>query len=295
MLGQSGGGALYAYYIEQAGRQPGDRFAESPAGRPTKLAEANLPAPDGAIFLAPHPGQGDLLLHCIDPSVANENDPLSVIPELDPFNPANGFAEPPTSSRFTAEFLTRYRAAQRERVARIDALARAHVAEAARARASYERSHAVADRRKSLAARLIVVYRTDADPRTVDLSIDANERPYGSLFGSRPDLTNFGTLGFGRLTTPQAWLSTWSGLSSNASFGRCAPSVRMPTLLIELTGDQAAFPADTRQMSEALGAADKTHLKIRGTHFGGPVAPGEPSGNELAGARIAAWLDDRRP
>ena len=29
--------------------------------------------------------------------------------------------------------------------------------------------------------------------------------------------------GFGRLTTPEAWLSTWSGLSCNADFVRCAP------------------------------------------------------------------------
>jgi hypothetical protein len=90
------------------------------------------------------------------------------------------------------------------------------------------------------------------DPRTVDLSLDPSERPYGSLFGKRPDLINYGLTGFGRLTTPEAWLSTWSGLSSNADFVRCAPGVTVPTLFIELTGDQAAFPADSRRLRQGV-------------------------------------------
>ena len=43
----------------------------------------------------------------------------------------------------------------------------------------------------------------------------------------------------------------------------------MPTLLIGLTGDQAAFPAMTAQMRDTLGAADRTFTSVRGTHFGG--------------------------
>ena len=137
------------------------------------------------------------------------------------------------------------------------------------------------------------MFRTDADPRTVDLSLDPSERPYGSLFGKRPDLINYGLTGFGRLTTPEAWLSTWSGLSSNADFIRCAPGVTVPTLFIELTGDQAAFPADSRQMAGALGAEDLTTATIRGLHFGGPITDGEPTGNELAAAEIISWLSKR--
>jgi hypothetical protein len=132
-----------------------------------------------------------------------------------------------------------------------------------------------------------------ADPRTVDLSLDPSERPYGSLFGKRPDLINYGLTGFGRLTTPEAWLSTWSGLSSNADFLRCAPGVTVPTLFIELTGDQAAFPADSRRMTSALGATDLTTATVRDLHFGGPVAKSEAAGNELAAAEIIAWLAKR--
>jgi len=292
-LGHSGGGTLYAFYLEQAGLAPTDRIAATPGGRPAKLAETEMPLADGAIFLAPHPGQGRLLLACIDPSVANEQDPMSVVPELDPFSPANGFAVPPASSAYPQEFLARYRAAQRDRVARIDAVARVHLARTAEARAAFGASHNALDRRRSLAPTIITIFRTDADPRTVDLSLDRSERPYGSLFGKRPDLINYGLTGFCRLTTPEAWLSTWSGLSSNADFIRCAPGVTVPTLFIELTGDQAAFPADSRQMTGALGAEDLTTATVRGLHFGGSIAEGEPTGNELAATEIINWLSKR--
>ena len=96
--------------------------------------------------------------------------------------------------------------------------ARGHLARTAEARTAFGASGNPLDRRRSLAPRIITVFRTDADPRTVDLSLDPSERPYGSLFGKRPDLINYGLTGFGRLTTPEAWLSTWSGLSSNAFF-----------------------------------------------------------------------------
>ncbi|MCR5979066.1 alpha/beta hydrolase [Gordonia jinghuaiqii] len=292
-LGHSGGGTLFAFYHEQAGRSPDDRLTQTPAGRPVDLAGADMPVPDGTIFLAPHPGQGELLLRLIDPSVTDENDPLSADPTLNPFDPANGFAEPPESASYSAEFVGRYRAAQRARVERLDAIARAHVAQTAAARARFAESHDPTDRRAALAPRVMTVYRTDADLRFVDLSLSPNDRPYGSLFGRRPDLTDYGLVGFGRLATPDAWLSTWSGLSSNAGFLRCAPGVRVPALFVELTGDQACFPEDAMAMVNALGADDVTHVRVEGTHFGGPIRHGAPTGASLAAAEIGGWIADR--
>ncbi len=294
-LGLSGGGTLFAFYHEQAGLPPTQRIARTPAGRPTGLAEVEMPLPDGAVFVAPHPGQGALLMRMIDPSVADETDPLSVDQALNPFNPANGFVAPPQSSHYSPEFVERYRGAQRERVARLDELARRRVADVAAARGRFRVTDDPADRRAALAPRILTVYRTDADLRNVDLGLDPNDRPYGSLFGRRPDLTDYGLVGFGRLATPDAWLSTWSGLSSNADFLRCAPGVTAPSLFIELTGDQAAFPAESRSMSKALGSQDRTVVAVRGTHFGGSITPGEPAGNELAGREIGGWLAARHP
>ena len=292
-FGHSGGGPLFAFYIEQAALAPEARLTTTPSGRPVALAAADMPVPDGAVFFAPHPGQGELLLRCIDPSVVDEADPLSVDPALDPFAPANGFAEPPTSAHYDPAFVARYTAAQRARVARLDEIARRAVADADAGRIAFKKSGEAGDRRRSLAPRILTVFRTDADLRCVDLHLDPSERPYGSVFGKRPDLIDYGLVGFGRLSTAEAWLSTWSGLSSKASFLRCAPGVKVPTLLIGLTGDQAAFPAVTAQMRELLGATDLTFESVRGTHFGGCIAPGEPTGNQLAGEVVGRWLDER--
>ena len=56
-LGHSGGGTLFAYYLEQAGLAGADRIATTPGGRPTKLADASMPTADGVVFLAPRPGR----------------------------------------------------------------------------------------------------------------------------------------------------------------------------------------------------------------------------------------------
>ncbi|GAA4521792.1 alpha/beta fold hydrolase [Actinoallomurus oryzae] len=292
-FGHSGGGTLSAFYIEQASLEPGLRLDVTPAGRPITLAGARMPVPDGAIFLAPHPGQGQVLLHCIDPSVVDESDPMSVDPALDMYSPGNGFAEPPEPSRYSADFLRAYRTAQRNRIARIDARAVELAAETSKARARFARTGDPADRRTGLAPRVITTYRTDADPCYVDLSIDPNDRPYGSLFGRRPDLINYGLVGFGRLTTPDAWLSTWSANHTNADFVRCAAGVRLPALYLEFSGDQAALPSASARMFEALAGEDKTRHVVRGQHFGQPIVEGEPTGYAAAAVHIDRWLNGR--
>jgi hypothetical protein len=294
-LGHSGGATLAAFYCQQAGLAPGDRLTTAPSGRPVALAKATMPLPDGVVFLAPHPGQGALLQRVIDPSVTDEADPLSVDPELDPFNPANGFRDAPEPSSYPAEFVARYRAAQADRVRRIDAAAAALVADSQQANRAFKSDGKAADRRRALAPRLVTVYRTDADLRNVDLSLDPNQRPYGSLFGRRPDLTNYGLVGFGRLSTAEAWMSTWSATTTNADFPRCAPGVTIPTLLLEFTGDQASFPADISAFRAALATDDLTVESVPGTHFGGPASPDAPPGHELAARVIEGWVSARFP
>ncbi|WP_433496973.1 hypothetical protein ACQP1K_18565 [Sphaerimonospora sp. CA-214678] len=290
-LGHSGGATLFAFYQEQAALRAEERLSDAPDGTLVDLAGARMPLLDGAVFLAPHPGQGALLQRVIDPSVTDESDPWSTEPSLDPFDPANGFRPAPEPTRYAPEFVARYRAAQAARVRRIDELAASAIADTERHRAS----DGVEARRRALRPTIMTIFRTDADLRSVDLSLDPNRRPYGSLFGRRPDLGNFGFAGFGRITTPAAWMSTWSATTTRADFVRNAASVTAPSLLVELTGDQACFPADAREMYGALPATDKKHVRVPGTHFGGPLTPGGPTGSELSAQHIGRWLRERFP
>ena len=279
LIGNSGGGSLYTFYLSQALAPSGGRLRDIAAGEPLDLNEFDLPGADAMIYLAAHAGEGHYLLHAIDPSLADEGDPLSCDPTLDLYDPANGFAEPPAESRYAPEFLARYRAAQRARVARIDAIARARIAarQAARARG---------DRRAAIATDFLLVYRTDADPRSVDLSLDPSKRDYGSLWGRRPDLINYGPVGFSRVVAPEAWLSTWSGLSSRAEIAQTGRRMTLPALVIQYTGDNAIFPSDTDLIARSLGSRQVERRAIDGDHYGFPVEVGRDGALE----EIVAWI-----
>ena len=146
-----------------------------------------MPTVDGMVLIGPHPGQGALLLNCIDPSVADENDALSVAPELDPLAPANGY-QPGGRARYAPAFVERYREAQRQRVARLDEQARRMIAERMQARAALKEQTEPSPelRRQAAHTPVMVVWRSDADLRCLDLSLDPSDRHPGSLWGKDP-------------------------------------------------------------------------------------------------------------
>ena len=294
LQGTSGGGPLAVFYCQQALLPAAERIARSPGGRPVKLAEAAMPPPDGVMLVSSHLGQGQLMLAGIDPAVTDEADPLASDDALSAFNPANGFARPPRSSSYDAGFLARYRAAQHDRVARIDAHARGLLARKAAGRKRAKEGGSASDAVLAAFSPIFMVWRTDADPRCFDLSLDPSDRAYGSLWGANPLASNYGSVGFGRVCTPEGWLSNWSALSTNAGILDCAPSLRAPTLMIEFTGDNSVFPADAETIFEAIGSPDKTRRKVHGNHHGKPIAADQPDGQLVAGQHIRDWLEDHR-
>ncbi|WP_430423143.1 alpha/beta hydrolase [Methylibium petroleiphilum] len=292
LLGNSGGAGLFSYYNQQSLLAPERRIQRTPAGRPTKLESATLPAADGIVLVSPHPGQGVLLMNALDPSVTDESDPFSCDAALDPFRAENGYRAPPDSSRYEAAFVERYRAAQRERVARIDAHARGLVEQRMRARARFKASGDPRDQALASHGAIFNVWRTDADLRCWDLSLDPSDRLVGSLWGSDPAVSNLGSVGFGRIVTPESWLSTWSGLSSQASMAKCAGSIEQPTLLVEYSGDNCVFPADATAIYNAIPAHRKERHTVRGNHHGQALHAGEVSGQVLAGQHLSRWLEE---
>jgi len=276
MLGNSGGGSLFSYYEAQARAPKGSRIAAPPGGGPPDLNKYDFPTADGFIVLAAHPGQGLVLMSCLDAAVVDENDPIASDPELDMYDERNGFKTPPAESRYSQEFLARYRAAQRARCARIDAIARRYISDANDARAAMRtdnfKDQPISARhfieRRAMAPTMMFVYRTQANPNYLDLSIDPSERAVGSIISARPDMANYVVFGLGRIVTPDAWLSTWSGLSSYARTNINLPKVAVPTLVVGANGDQDIFISDVKAEYDASGAKDKHIAFIEGAdHF----------------------------
>jgi hypothetical protein len=119
-----------------------------------------------------------------------------------------------------------------------------------------------------MSPQIMVIYRTQANPSYLDLTIDPSEREVGSIFSPRPDLYNYDPFGLAHVVTPAAWLSTWSGLFSRANLLRNLPAVTVPTLVVGAMADQDIFIADAQAEFAASGAADKRLEFVAGAdHF----------------------------
>ena len=140
------------------------------------------------------------------------------------------------------------------------------------------------------------VWRTDADLRCFDLTLDPSDRRWGTVWGADPIASNMGAVGFARVCTPESWLSTWSGISSNASFDRCGSSLQQPVLMLYYTGDNTVFPSDAADIYANIKSTQKTRIDIRGNHHGHALKPGDPLAQDIAVsravgmARVRVWL-----
>ncbi|MCB2007576.1 MAG: hypothetical protein KDH93_21365 [Rhodoferax sp.] len=305
-LGNSGGGSLGGFYQSQAKAAPAQRISHTPAGRPVALAQATLPAFDAFMISAAHVGQGLIMNDIIDPSVVDEHDPLLVDDTLDMYNPDNGFQPAPQWSRYTPEFLARYRAAQLARVARIDARAHAIIADQAAAEglrgepgfAALPASGRRAVNRRAAFQPVMTVYRTMANPNYVDNTLDPSNRGYGSLLSDLPDLMNYQLYGFGRIVTPDAWLSTWSGLSSNANFLKTGRAIDEPVAVVQAGRDMDVYPQQHGQaILETVRSQDKTLFDFPDClHYFEPDEGEDPNAPVLRQmAALVPWLEQRLP
>ncbi|PVY68259.1 alpha/beta hydrolase family protein [Pusillimonas noertemannii] len=242
LIGNSGGAALMSFYQAQAESLTA---VEYPDGLPTHLAADDLPPADGLIFSAAHAGRSRLLAQWLDPSVLDESDPLAADPLWDIYAEGAG-------ATFTPEYVTEFRKAQLRRRDRIQDW--------------------VLYRLRLLRAnpdgpqdQTFLVYRTHADPRFIDLSVDANDRALGSIWGDAKTV-NYAANAMGRFNTLRSWLSQWSSLSQADGPDNLART-SVPTLLMVHTADASTFPS-TAQEWQAAGENRLTSIKVKGgTHY----------------------------
>ena len=260
LLGNSGGGSLMAAYQAEA-LKPCLRAVAGLAV--PKAAKELLPA-DFYISLNAHPGRPEVLTAWMDPAVKDENDPTSVVPELDMYNPDHG---PP----YSVEFVARYRAAQEARNHRITAFANEELARLSK---------------QGLWDRVFTLPRTWADLRFLDGSIDPSEREIGRCYAGDPKRANYGPFGIGHTSTLRTWLSMWSLKVSQCRAPAHLQKIEQPSLVLQSRGDTGVFPSDAELIHASLAAKEKSLAWLEGDHY-----LEQPEGmREEAADRLAAWL-----
>jgi len=264
LLGNSGGGSLMAAYQSQAV----EPCVVPVAGmRPLAALDELAPA-DLFIALAAHSGRPDVLTAWLDPSVIDESDPVSADPALDPFNTGNG---PP----YDESFQRRYRAAQRARNERITdwVLSQLNLLRGTRAR-----------------DRLFTVFRSWADLRMIDPSIEPSDRRPNWCYLGEPVKANYGVFGVGTLSTLRSWLSMWSLRTSQCIAAPHLAKITVPSLVLHATADACVYDSDARGLHDAIGASDKKLLYLKADHY-----LQEPAGaRDMAADLIAEWVAGRR-
>jgi hypothetical protein len=262
LIGNSGGGSLAAFYQQQAERLT---VSTTPDGEPFDIVADDLPPADTIALIAAHPGRASQLACKIDPSAIDESDPRRTDPALDMFNPDNGPAYSPT-------WMAAYREAQIVRLKRI-----VDKVEDRFRTLKQERGAALADE-------AFLVHRTQADPRTVDLSLDPSDRAVGTL-GGEARAYNYAGNGLARFCTSRSFLSQWSPWHTRAEGPRCLSETSVDVLILDHTGDQTVFPSQVRQWRDAAGAR-QTYVPVHGApHY---LSPGSKH-LDLVADTLADW------
>lgn len=265
LVGNSGGAALSSFYAAQSQSLTAETFVH---GDPTYLVAEDLPPVDGLALCAAHEGRSRLLSRWIDPAVKDESDPLVIDPELDLY--AAGRSTP-----FEQGFLARFSEGQQARLKRIERWVQQRLK---LLRERYGAGSPAADQ-------VFVVHRTHADPRCLDLTIDANDRAVGSVWGD-PVIVNASAYAMGRVSSLTAFLSQWSSLSAADgpdNLARCSH----PVLLLTYTADQSTFPS-TRDAWLAAAPGRIRNVDVRG---GNHYLSGQPELVQQVADEIAAFAE----
>jgi pimeloyl-ACP methyl ester carboxylesterase len=262
LIGNSGGASLSAYYQSQAERFSAAYFVD---GDPTGLSPSDLPTADGIVLSAAHLGRSRIFLEWLDPALVDEADPFQTDSALDLYD---GDEKPP----YATAFLARFRAAQKARRDRLEAGVR-------------ERLGRLRSMANGPADQFFIIHRTHADPRFLDLTLDSNDRPWGSIWGD-PRTVNYAANAFGRLTSHRAFLSQLSSASPATGPGNLAQTT-VPVLLMVHTADGSTYPS-TRDEWLAAAPGRIRAVEVKG---GDHYLVRQPAFIDFSADTIKAWTE----
>lgn len=272
LVGWSGGGSLMAGYQAEAEHRV---ITETAAGEPTPLVDTELIAADALVLMAAHRSRHRLLTDFLDPSILDEDRPKDRHPELNLYDPQN-----PNQPPYSPEYVARYRAAQRERNARITARAVGELAELRGAGRDHDES-------------CFVVHGTMADPRWVDPSVDPNDRRPGWSNLGDPRVANDGPAGLARFCTTRGWLSQWSLDHAQVDAVDAAPRISVPALVVANSADDAVPASHPRDFFAALPDGDKEFHEIVGANHYFSGKGDQLSHLDEAALLVRRWAGER--
>ncbi|GAA2862909.1 alpha/beta fold hydrolase [Pseudonocardia halophobica] len=270
LAGWSGGGALLAGYQAEAEKRT---ITATAAGEYSALADTELVPGDGLVLMAAHRSRHRLLTDFLDASIVDEDNPTRRDPELDLYS-TDARHRPP----YSAEFLARYRQAQRERNERITARVVDRLAELERLGRGDEEE-------------CFVVHGTMADPRWLDPAVDPNDRKPGWSYLGDPRLANNGPAGLARFTTLRGWLSQWSLSRAQVDAVDSADRISVPVLVVVNSADDACPNSHPHDFFRAVRHDRKQLHTITGANH---YFTGDGSREHLStsSALFAAWARD---
>ncbi len=261
LCGFSGGGPLVSLYQRQAEHPT---ITATPAGDPPDFTKRALTPADALLLIAASPSRSQLYQEFIDPSVVDERDPDTRDTAFDLYAPGR-------EAPFDRDWVAEYRLRQKARVQRIEDFV---VAELRRLTALGIRD------------RGFVTYRTVADPRFLDLTIDPDDRAVGTIWGD-PKVANEAPGPMGRFSTLRSWLSTWSPTYSNGNSLKNLPHVSVPIGMMPMTADQGTMMVHARAIRDAAPSHLTDFFPLNGLNH---YFHGQPHGFAMAVEAIRSWM-----
>jgi pimeloyl-ACP methyl ester carboxylesterase len=269
LIGNSGGASIVPYYQAQSVAPS----VTSPPGGGPDLTTAGLVPADAIAMVNAHPSRARLCTEWLDPAIIDEHQPFVRDASLDMYRHDNG---PP----FSAEFVARYRDAQRARNRRISTWAEGML------ESLLEPDHFP----RGLEDLAFTVQGTTADLRFLDGNIDPSDREIGVSLWGPPEVANYLPAGIGRCTTLRSWLNQWSIDHTLGDSLRWLPEITSPVLVLVGTADPVVVPQMAYQMHDAASSSSRRVLvEVKGaTHY----FENQPDLLAEALDALAAWAEE---